>query len=170
MVLNPNEISKIIFFHIFRIAYPPEGHCQSEIDGSRPCHWSRPERSAGQFVTAFEFFRLARYDCLHRIPHLKQMMLTSLSSDTNACKDTDWVEPACAPYYSFVSFFPRRRSTGPGRVVDDVERSSVRLTPRLLESRELALSRTASKTQSVAAGTRFSLSGLMKGLARLGWG
>ena len=31
------------------------------------------------------------------------------------------------------------------------------------------MSRTASKTQSVASGTRFSGCGWMKGLARLGW-
>jgi hypothetical protein len=35
---------------------------------------------------------------------------------------------------------------------------------------ELALFRTASKTQSVASGTQFRLLELMKGLARLGWG
>jgi hypothetical protein len=34
---------------------------------------------------------------------------------------------------------------------------------------ELAVSRTASKTQPVAAGTRFSGCGLMNALARLGW-
>ena len=34
---------------------------------------------------------------------------------------------------------------------------------------EPAVSRTASKTQSVASGTRFSGCGWMKGLARLGW-
>jgi hypothetical protein len=32
------------------------------------------------------------------------------------------------------------------------------------------VSRTASKTRSVASGTRFSFGGLMKGLTGLGWG
>ena len=79
---------------------------------------------------SFEFFRLARYDCLHEIPRLKQVMPTALSSDTYAWKIQTGYSAACAPYSSFASFFPRRRGTGPGHVVDDGEPSSVRLRPR----------------------------------------
>jgi hypothetical protein len=82
----------------------------------------------GEFGKAFEFFRLARYNCLHQIPRLQQVMPTALSSDTKAwTAQTGYC--ARAPYSCFASLFPRRRSTGPGRVVDEVEPSSVRLTP-----------------------------------------
>jgi len=62
---------------------------------------------------SFEFFRLARYDCLHEIPRLKQVMPTALSSDTYAWKIQTGYSAACALYSSFASFFPTAKEYWP---------------------------------------------------------
>jgi hypothetical protein len=43
-----------------------------------------------QFGTAFKFLLLARYDCLHEIPRLKQVMPTALIQ-YQCMESTDWV-------------------------------------------------------------------------------
>src|SRR5579863_1463308 len=66
-------------------------HHHFGIDGSRPCHWSLPGSSAGQFVTAIELFRVAWYDYFHEIPRLQQVMPTASLIRHQCMEDTGWV-------------------------------------------------------------------------------